>query len=143
MRQCFGTCRKTSTSPSTARSRMCSSRCTPAACMRSPPTPRNRNGAPRAPSSRATPDACVSPDGSPATNRISRTSDGQRLRRAPPATPFERGERLLDLAHDPQRDRERVAAILAGDDQRRLPLNRGNEALVLEAQRLSLGGLQL
>src|SRR6185503_7500569 len=132
--------RITSMKPRTARLRMCSSIETPAACIRSPPTPRIRNGAPRAASSRATLDACRSPDGSPATNRISRTRC-ERGRGAPSA-PLQGRQRFVDLPDDPQGNGERVAPVLTGHDDRRLPLDRGDEALVLEPQRLALGRLE-
>src|SRR5256885_6291776 len=148
IRQCFGMCRITSTKPSTARSRMCWSTCTPASCIRSPPTPVSRKDAPspppcafprtRALSSRATLDACRSPDGSPAMKRISRTVVGDRRPR-----PSEGGQCLLDLAHDAQRDRERISAILSGDNDLRFALNGGDKTLVLEAQWLALRRLQL
>src|SRR6185436_9866405 len=112
----------------TARPRICSSMRTPAAAIRSPPTPRMGMADAPVPSARATPAACRSPDGSPATNRMSRTK--RRLR-------------LLDFADDTQRDFEGVASVLAGDHHRRLALDRRDEALVLESQRLSFRGLEL
>src|SRR5687768_5985077 len=120
----------------TASPRMCSSSLTPASAMRSPPIPRKANGAPEAFSSRATPDAWRSPDVSPTTNRISRTSGDRRRRGA-----LERGHVALDLLDDAQRHGERVATVLAGHHHRRLPLDRGDEALVLETQGLALGCL--
>src|SRR6185503_18907612 len=114
--QCFGMCLITSTKPMTAMPRMCSSSFTPAAAIKSPPMPRIAMAGTRATKARATPEACKSPDGSPATIKMSRT---------------ERCLRLLDFAHDAERHFQRVPAVLARHDDWRLALDRRDEALVL------------
>src|SRR5688572_5168889 len=106
--------------------------------MRSPPMPRIANGAPRRRSSRATLEAWRSPEGSPTTKRISRTSGRAGGMRAP-----ERRQRLLDLTHDAERHRQRIAAIFSRDHHGSLAGDRRDEAVVLQAQRLPFRGLQL
>src|SRR5512142_503941 len=84
--------------------------------------PTSAYGEPAVVSARATPAACVSPDASPATNRISRTGDRG-------GTAGQRGKRALDVLHDLQRDRERLAPRLAADGDRRLAAHRRHEAV--------------
>src|SRR5688500_12319902 len=130
--------RSTSTRPRTASPLICTSMSTRSAFIRSPPIPRNLKFAPDATSSRATFAACRSPDGSPATKRISRT-----IRRSRCGGAVQGRETLVDLVDDLQRDLERIAAILARHDDRRLSLDRRDEALVLQPQRLTFRRLQL
>src|SRR5688572_21271121 len=138
IRQCLGMCRSTSTRPRTASPLMWTSMSTRAACIRSPPIPRSLKSAPPATSSRATFDAWRSPEGSPATKRISRTTRRSRCRGVSQCR-----ETLVDLIDDPQRDLERVTSIFARDDDGRFALDRRDEALVLQAQGFALRCLEL
>src|SRR3989338_6103539 len=108
--------------------------------MRSPPTPRLPTGPRRAANSRATLDACKSPDGSPATNRMSRTRNRRQRRRL---SPLQRGHRLLDLPDDSEGDLQCIAAVLPGHDDRRVTPDCREETLVLQTQRFALRRLQL
>src|ERR1044071_1215089 len=129
--QCFGSCFRIPPNPITARFRTCSRSWTPAALIWSPPTPTSVYGAPNALSSLATPAAFMSPEVSPATNRISGTRANRRPR-------LERGQTALDLLDDAQRDRERLASRGAGHRDRGSPLDRLDEALELQTKRVSL-----
>src|SRR5688572_6796178 len=136
--QCFGMCRSTSTRPRTASPLMCTSMSTRAACIRSPPIPRSLKSAPLATSSRATFDAWRSPEGSPATKRISRTTRRSRCRGVSQCR-----ETLVDFVDDPQRDLERIASIFARDDDGRFALDRRDEALVFKTQGFAFRRLEL
>src|SRR5438270_7149016 len=119
---------------------MCSSSSTPAACIKSPPTPRSRNRAPpsAAANSRATLEAWRSPEGSPATNRISRTA---KLLSGAGVAQLRKG--AVHLVHDSKRDGQRVAPVLAGDHHLRFAAYRRKKALVLQPQRLAFRRLEL
>src|SRR4051812_8255436 len=130
--QCFGICDRTPTKPMIASFFTCSINSTPAAFIWSPPTPISWYDESTAFSSRATPAAFVSPEVSPATNRISRTRwNGRRLAQGRQTT--------LDLVHDLERDGERLATSRSADGHRSFPLNRGDETLQLQPQRVALG----
>src|SRR4051812_8739517 len=57
--------------------------------------------------------------------------------------PDERRESQLDLLHDSERNTQRQSALFAGDDDRRLALEGGDEALELELERFTVRSLQL
>src|SRR6185503_9114224 len=80
---------------------------------------------------RATAAAFASPDGSPATIRISRTGRN-RHRMA------HRRHSALDLAHDLEGDCEGVAPCLAGHGHRCLAANSIDETLQLQRKRITL-----
>src|SRR5512142_1710417 len=52
-------------------------------------------------------------------------------------------KRPLDVVHDRERDRERLATVLARHRDRRVTVHRLDERGQLEAKRLSLGRLEL
>src|SRR5687768_10720558 len=54
----------------------------------------------------------------------------------------QRRQRALYLTHDPQRDGERFATILARNHDRLLSTDGGDEALELQPQRFALGRVQ-
>src|SRR5438309_1329960 len=114
-----------SSSPITDSRAMCSMSSTPASRMRSPPTPTRWKGSCSFSSSRATPAAWLSPDTSPATKRISRTRSKCRCR-------------ALDVLHDLQCHRQRIAALFPRHRHGRLTAHCCKEALELEPQRLAL-----
>src|SRR4051812_21373786 len=120
--------------PITACDTVCWINSTPASRIASPPTPTSEKGAPARLSARATAAACRSPDTSPATKRISRTRRSMR--------PGQRRDGAFDVRHDLERDREGLASLLAGDGHGRLAADRRQEALELQAQRLTLLGLE-
>src|SRR5689334_6155871 len=82
---------------------------------------------------RATAAALASPDGSPATIRISRTRGNRHVMRH-----FRLS--ALDLAHDLEGHRERLSAIFAGDRDGSLAADRIDETLKLQCQRIAFRG---
>src|SRR5690349_21010601 len=130
-----GKCLMGAMKPMTACETVCWISCTPASRIASPPTPTREKGAPAWRSARATAAACRSPDTSPTTKRISRTRRRARASGAP-------GLRALDVGDDLQGDRERLAPLLPGHGDRALSADRREEALELQAERLSLLGFE-
>src|SRR5205823_1984215 len=95
--------------PITARLSLRSMRFTPARAISAPPMPVSEYAAFRDINSRATPAACRSPDASPATKRISRTTMHGLLRRRPHVA-----DGSVDVLHNGERHRQRIPAVLTG-----------------------------
>src|SRR5512133_1769541 len=78
--------------------------------------------------------------------RTSRTRNRSCVRhssaRARGADACERGQRSLDLFHDTQSNRQRFAAVVTRHGHPLLPSHRRDEALDLEAQRLTVWGFE-
>src|SRR5688500_2100217 len=104
---------------------------TPAVSISGPPNPTSSRSGRRSPSSSATPAAWRSPEASPATKMTSATASC--------CFSCQRWKRALDLGDDLEGDSERPSSILTGDYDRRFSIQRRDEAVELEAQRLSLG----
>src|SRR5712672_681952 len=132
--KCRGTCLRTSRNPITP---SCSSRWiswTPCSASRRPPTAASSSSGRVRRSAAATPAAWRSPEASPATNSTLRMVERM---------PYQRGKSSLDFLDDAKRDAERHPSLVAGNDDRSFPPKRGDKALQLELQRLSVRRVEL